>query len=351
MKNYIPSLNGLRALSIFFVLYSHVLLKNFHYKENPGGQIGVNIFFVISGYLITLLLLKEENSNGEISLKGFYIRRTIRIFPIYYCLLLVYFILSQAGILHFTNNSWLTSLTYTKYFPIEGGSEWASGHLWSLSVEEHFYLLWPLVFKYFKKYRVMFAIAVIAIVPFIRMGGEFSSMHMFVRGDALMWGCLFAIYNEKIVGYITNSKAIYKLVPFGFLLFCLVFKRATTLLGYSEIEPFVKAFFGSFGSVTNISIGMIILISIYSKDTVWFKFLNLAPLNFIGKLSYSIYLWQQLFFSPDMGKLSAFPYNLVYIFITALVSYYAIEQPFLKLKSRFAKKEKAEPLSVELRPA
>jgi len=337
MKEHIPSLNGLRAISIFLVLFAHIVLKNFNFTENPGGQIGVSIFFVISGYLITLLLLKEEESKGTISLKGFYIRRTIRIFPIYYFLLFVYLILEVAGILSFSTNSWITSLTYTKYFSINKGSEWESGHLWSLSIEEHFYLIWPIIFKNFRKYRVGFASSVICIVTLLRLTSDVSVMHIFKRADALMWGCIFAIYSNQLVAALKSRKGFFTIVPFITLLLVLAFKRVFTLMGIDQYKNYVTTFCGSYGLLTNLSIGFIILISIHYKDNIWYNFLNNGVLNYIGKLSYSIYLWQQLFFSSHLGGLSSFPYNIFLIFIVSFLSFNLIEKPFLSFKSHFSR--------------
>ena len=152
------SINGLRAISIFLVLTHHFILqynilKNFKDVRWMGpilkllndGQLGVNVFFVISGFLITSLLLQEEAKTKRVSLKNFYIRRTLRIFPAYYFLLLVYFILQLLGYIHISNQAWLTSVTYTKYF--NWSADWYTRHAWSLSIEEHFYILWPLIFN------------------------------------------------------------------------------------------------------------------------------------------------------------------------------------------------------------
>ena len=156
---HIPSLNGLRALSILLVIFSH--LYNHHYfndgdiliKYVPlwlfNGALGVNIFFIISGFLITTLLKHELEAYGKISLKAFYMRRIIRIFPAYYFLLLVYFILQYFEVVYFDSENWLSSLTYTKQFFPSGDNE--SAHLWSLSSEEIFYLVWPLAFIMIKK--------------------------------------------------------------------------------------------------------------------------------------------------------------------------------------------------------
>ena len=242
MKQQLPSLNGLRAISIFLVLYAHgylsvvVFLQNIISKispdlafrlfpnvnelDIPGGQIGVNIFFVISGYLITLLLINEEKANGFVSLKLFYIRRTIRIFPVYYLLLIIYFIFQLVGWFDFTTGSWLRSISYSKDFPITAGSDWETGHLWSLSVEEHFYLLWPFLFKYLKKQKIPFAFLVIIAVTIVRLTSDLSHFHLFTRADALMWGCIFAIYNDTLLSFLKNiydRNRLLLFLPFVFL--------------------------------------------------------------------------------------------------------------------------------------
>ncbi len=338
MKKQIPSLNGLRALSILLVLIAHVQIMNFHLPNGPGGQIGVNIFFIISGFLITYLLLKEENATHNISLKDFYIRRSLRIFPVFYFMLFVYFILQLFGILHIGLSSWLSSLTYTKFFFAKKQDDWETGHFWSLSVEENFYLIWPFVFAYLKKYRAFFAFAIFLIVPFVRLYTDVSVMHLFTRADALMAGCILALYYNRVIKFVLTKPLIVLLTPFATLMFCLLSKKI--FLGYHTnfMNHFILAFLGSFGTLTNLSMVVIIVISINFTDNLYFKFLNSRLLNYIGKLSYSLYLWQALFFSRHMGFLAHFPVNMLFIALIALLSYNLIEKPFLKLKDKFTAK-------------
>src|SRR6476659_7374830 len=121
----LPSLNGLRAISILLVIASHYVMYYFNVNHVPLddtlvsfnlGHLGVNVFFVISGFLITSLLLREEEVAGNISLKNFYARRTIRIFPAYYFVLIVYGVLQLLHIISISKTSWITAITYTKYF-------------------------------------------------------------------------------------------------------------------------------------------------------------------------------------------------------------------------------------------
>lgn len=343
-KKLIPSLNGLRALSIIFVLAGHTELRSFHITDDPPGmQVGVTIFFLISGFLITWLLMQEERqNNGRISLKGFYIRRAFRIFPVYYTLLLVYFFLQLAGIFQFTTASWVSSLTYTKYLSPRWG-EWESGHLWSLSVEEHFYLVWPTVFYFFKRFRVPFALAVMAVVPFVRLWGHFGDLHMFTRADALMAGCLLALYYERLTGVLLTLPRVWLLLPFAVMPLSLSAKRLVKLFFPGDI-PLAKmavAFSASYGILTLLCLGLILAISINFTNNPWFRFLNNPVMNYIGKLSYSLYIWQQMFFSDKLWPASRFPYNIAFIVITALLSYHLVETPFLRIKDRLRVRTRA----------
>ncbi|MBS1773538.1 MAG: acyltransferase [Bacteroidetes bacterium] len=347
MKKQIPSLNGLRALSIILVVLGHLDQKNWDgliYNKFPvfvDAQIGVNVFFVISGFLITTLLLSEEQKTGNISFKAFYIKRSLRIFPVYYTLLSVYLLLQLLNILDFTGMSWLTSLTYTKY--LNWHADWETGHLWSLSIEEQFYLIWPFVFKFAKNYRKHFAFGLICLVPLLR---AFYVAHpiewmdhltIFQRVDAIMWGCVFAMYHDKIVERckaITDKWKYAVLIPFlaiPALSFLTIINHDYTL----HMGLFIAPIGGTSGTLADIAICLVIIISIHYANNVWFRFLNTSVMNYLGILSYSIYIWQQLFFSTKLGWLSKAPLNILLIFIVANFSYYVIEKPFLKLKSKF----------------
>lgn len=346
----LPSLNGLRALSIFFVVFHHLGQKNFFIGLNDyfilrlfssflqDGQLGVNIFFVISGFLITTLLIKEEQTNNKINLKNFYIRRSLRIFPAFYFLLLVYFILQLLGHLYFTNLSWFTSLTYLKYF--NRGSDLLSGHFWSLSVEEHYYMFWPVIFIAGLKLRRNVLLALIITVILIKSITFYypiswiNDLNIFTRIDAIAIGCLFAIYKYEIINIIGN-KWNYVFLVSSICIFVLHFIPNKFLI----TQPvFIFHVLGSaHGTIANFFIGLLILFSIYGTKGLWYKFLNFKILNHIGNLSYSIYLWQQIvIYNPFGYKLN--PIEILFvIYILAITSFYIIEKPFLKLKVKFIK--------------
>jgi len=145
----LPSLDGWRAVSIIFVLGNHCTLSS-GFPESLGpvfswlfdGNLGVRFFFVISGFLITYLLVQEHMQTGRISLRKFYMRRALRILPVYSVFLLVMFLLQTFTTWHQPLISWIANLTFTSNFlPVS----LTTVHLWMLAVEEQFYLLWPVI--------------------------------------------------------------------------------------------------------------------------------------------------------------------------------------------------------------
>jgi len=142
----LPSLDGWRALSILMVLGAHTThTTGFPEELRPlflwvfDGALGVRFFFCISGFLITYLMLQEAERTGRMSLRDFYVRRTLRILPVYFLYLAVLLGLQCTTPLKLTAGEWAASLTFTADF---ASGQWLNGHLWSLAVEEQFYLLW-----------------------------------------------------------------------------------------------------------------------------------------------------------------------------------------------------------------
>src|ERR1700727_634061 len=164
----IPSLDGLRGVSILLVILGHARRTRSFPSWIPSfatdhAALGVQIFFVIAGYLITTLLLDEERRTGTISLKLFYARRTIRIFPPFYLFLLVLTVGVWTGMLQLPKYNLFFAVAYVMNFiPAEIGT-WVTGHLWSLSAEEQFYLVWPAALKFAGKSRALSLAAVVAV--------------------------------------------------------------------------------------------------------------------------------------------------------------------------------------------
>jgi peptidoglycan/LPS O-acetylase OafA/YrhL len=353
MQKMIPSLNGLRAISIMMVIAYHYY-QNKYFPDTKliryvgmfffNGTLAVNIFFVISGFLITTLLKNEESEHNSVSLSNFYARRIIRIFPAYYFLLFIYFILNLIGYIHITTTGWLSILFFAKQFHYDLHE---TSHLWSLSVEEVFYLAWPLLFMKAGEKKVITTLCLISMVVIIRVCKFNFPLPplidtVFTRGDALLIGCLFAIKYDKISELInTYRKYVILIVPllvtsilFYNYLYKVLLNPDHTYFSFL-LTSVVYSFFGAEGLFTNLILGIIIIFSINEKG-LWFKLLNLPVMNHIGKLSYSIYLWQQLFTSerPLMHSLPLVMSVLI-IYLLGCSSYYLVERPFFKLKKYF----------------
>ncbi|MEO7768297.1 MAG: acyltransferase [Ferruginibacter sp.] len=349
-KQKYPSINGLRAMSITLVIIHHLSLQNNVFKNFSGvkwlrpfllfitdGQMGVNVFFVISGFLITSLMLQEQVDTGSVSLKNFYIRRTLRIFPAYYFLLLVYFFIQLSGFIKIPNHSWLTAITYTKYF--NWNSDWYTRHAWSLSIEEHFYILWPLVFIAGYQFRKRFAFALILIVPLIRSYIFFhpvtwiNQLTIFTRIDAISMGCLFALFKNEIIKILSP----YWTKIFWCAITTLFFLRYFPGIAHRFHFGFIFIPLGlTHGTIADILISLIMMYSVFGPKGIWFRILNWRVINYIGLLSYSIYLWQQLFISKTNYWINQVPGNIFLILLVATGSYYLIEKPFLNLKHKFS---------------
>lgn len=346
-----PSLNGLRAISILLVIFHHLELRyatlsthlpiqlKYFYNLLADGHLGVNVFFIISGFLITSLLLTEENSTQKISLKNFYIRRTLRIFPAYYFFLLVLFGLQVVHVIHISAPSWITAITYTKYFNWK--LDWYTAHAWSLSIEEHFYLFFPLLFTLGNKLRKSVSFILVLFVPAINLYNHYypitglNDLTIFKRIDALAIGCLIAFYKDLLIIRLQQHfRLLFYISMFGIIIIEFLPNISTK---WNLHLDFIIMLAGSrHGTIANICIGTILLYSVYGKYGLWYRFLNTQLLNYIGMLSYSIYLWQQLFISEATHWVTTFPQNLLCIILCALFSFYCVEKPFLKLKDKFS---------------
>jgi peptidoglycan/LPS O-acetylase OafA/YrhL len=336
MADRFPSLDGLRAVSIILVLLGHVGGTTGFVRIDLGigdfAHLGVVVFFVISGFLITRLMLSERVKNGYVSLKLFYARRAIRLFPAAYAFIVCICLMWAAGIVHLQARDIEHALTYTVNF--EPYRSWQVGHLWSLSVEEQFYFIWPCTFVLLGPRRAGWVAAgAILLGPVARSaawlflrGTPYHDLEMFpMVADSIAMGCLLAMVGgwlERKSWYLRLFRPAYSA---GLLAIILVTNR---FLGYT-----VVLVFGS--SLINLCLAILIHRSVYcSRDWVG-RALNWKPVAFIGVLSYSLYLWQQLFLNRTSAAwINAFPENLVFAVAAALGSYFLLEKPLLKLRHR-----------------
>jgi peptidoglycan/LPS O-acetylase OafA/YrhL len=334
----LPSLDGFRAISIVAVLISHLGDSlNIQYIT-PAGNVGVRCFFVISGFLITYLLLCEEAEAGAISLKSFYARRIVRIVPVYLLFIAFLALLTQAGWINLTTGDFIKSLTFTKDF---GSGQWVDGHLWSLSVEEQFYMLWPpVLIACSSKRRLQVALVLIIICPCLRivfyLSGWQSAYSPFTNADMLMFGCLAAMLLTQYEEPILRGLQIYTTAG-RLIALCLIILTITLelnfMLGFLTV-PFAW---------TAEAIGLAYLICSYTfvPRGIGFYLLNTFAARFIGVISYSLYIWQQPFlahpgdYALTNFPLFRFPLNILSVFVVASLSYYGLERPLVSLRHRF----------------
>jgi peptidoglycan/LPS O-acetylase OafA/YrhL len=306
----IPSLDGLRAISIAFVIVGHMAECGLAPKFfELYASFGVHVFFVISGYLITTLLLKERTETGGIDLKSFYLRRALRIFPAAYFFMFVMFL-----IFRLSARDVLTAVTYLSNY--NASRDWVVGHLWSLAVEEQFYLLWPIAMVLFFARRRGILIGTILAVPVANVLLHFAHLSAYVGtafpsvADSLALGCLAAVVSPNL-----KSSSFALAAPIALIL--------QALPGSAAVRVLI------FWPLIHIFIAVFVLHAVQRS----YAYLNIKPLAWIGVLSYSLYLWQQPLLNPS----GASWLKVSMILPIAMASYYMVEKPFLKLKNKLAR--------------
>jgi peptidoglycan/LPS O-acetylase OafA/YrhL len=347
-KGHIPGLDGVRAIAVILVLFCHSVIfdqfSDLHYIGVGAGYTGVTVFFVLSGYLITTLLLREEEQTGRISLRLFYIRRALRLFPALWAYLLVLALIKLIrGLPNDPWHSFVTSLFYVRNLVGRGH---ATGHLWTLSIEEQFYLLWPLalvslailVLPRRNVARLLLALVAIGGITAWRMyaagKGLASIGTLYIRTDfrfdSPLFGCALALalsvapMKIKWVNSTGLRCAVLALMGVGGLALWVAFRLD------DHVYP---------GADTTV-VCLLSVVLVLSQIGVQGRISNLlawGPLVMIGQISYGVYLWQGLFLGPlDEGVAitRVFPVGLILSFAFALVSYWFLEKPLLRLKDR-----------------
>ncbi len=351
-RGRVPCLDGIRAISILLVILQHQMdtrgfsSPRFLNWPKTWGTTGVNIFFVISGFLITLLLLRERQRSGTISLRAFYARRSLRILPAYCLYMLVVAVLVKCGVIFVGDwRVWLGALTFTTSFmagiiPHWSYNSWVFSHLWSLSVEEHFYLLWPLVMLFMNRRRaVKVVIAVLCLSPVNRYlwwrFGHHVDIDFFTltRIDTIAAGCLLALLVSSGKFWARTSALRQHPLPLFMLSVAALIVSHCFLARSGKYQLTVENPFEA------ICIAACIFFLAQDACGISGQILNSKPLVALGVLSYSLYLWQQLFMFPTYTThswLCPWPLNVLLAFSAAIASYFLVERLFLQLKDRLA---------------
>jgi len=341
MVVYLKGLNGIRAMAAMAVLVDHIngSFKTFGLTNLPKTELaafGVTIFFSLSGFLITYLLVKEKEQK-VISTTNFYIRRILRIWPIYFLII----VLVIGFIPNTINNNLLYYIFFIPNVPfVFGGTIELIGHYWSLGVEEQFYLFWPWCIKYFKNvllFLILFVIfSILLKVVFKYWFGGWSEPYAFIyilRYDCMAIGGLGA-------WIAINRKELIEHKWFSYLVMV-----SWLTLGFVSFNRFHL-----FSIVDHEIIALVTVIIILNQGFSNNVFINLENrfLSLLGKISYGIYMYNPIvifllaIILKDINANTVVKYILIYssaFLVTVFISYISyslIEKPLLTMKSKFS---------------
>ncbi len=351
--NRLPGLDGLRALAVIAVMISH-------YFEVIGGRLGVNLFFALSGFLITWLLILEFKRNDDISLRNFAVRRVFRIFPAYIVFLIIVLSIEYLqGTEHLDMFLAPAFFYYLNYFVAL--TDYKIGeiqHLWSLAVEEQFYIIWPIAFLLLVRRGMDTAIKVVAAAIVVVLiwrsvawlGLDFEAKYIYraldTRFDSLLVGCMLAIALQherwrELLWRATQS-------PITLLFVLVMLAGSIWLTSLSENYGYTLGF-----TWDGLLLSAILLLVMRHHGHWSLHWLETRPLIFIGSISYPAYLYHELcsgiaikgldFFASILGVTVRESLMLwmsggiaiIGTFTAAYLSYRLVEQPMLRLKSRF----------------
>jgi peptidoglycan/LPS O-acetylase OafA/YrhL len=359
-RHYIPTLDGWRSIAILLVLVDHsgdfvlrpLLItagvglasvdSSFELLKELIGSAGVHIFFALSGYLITRNLLAEETARGSVSVRGFYVRRLFRIQPASIVVLLAIAVLGSVGVIAVNPLGLIGALLGFANL-VASSQTWYTGHYWSLAVEEQFYLVWPIVFTMAKTSQRLQIIIAIVVVDILWRVISFkfqiaTSWNYPVRTDIqaewLLWGCVAAIAGSHEIG----TRALHRLSAPGWNLLAL------PLIALSVVGPFIHLNWKVDQLLTSaaaLTTPLLFVGTAQRPAKGLGRILECVPLRWLGRLSYSLYLWQQMFIvwrvarAPALSAFQTAPENFGFALLLAAASYYLIERPFIRIGRRF----------------
>jgi len=345
--------DGLRAIAVGLVVFSHAGLIEGGAWERSGAarifnaQVGVQIFFVLSGLLITHLMLAEHARTGRVDLSRFYLRRVLRIFPVYYAAIAFSFALAAVGLYGIHPQAFGAAIAYLMNFAPWDHMEATFSHFWSLAVEEHFYFFWPVV------------------VVLARGRADTAGL---LAAAAIVAMTLWLAYPPAFVLNLASSHAVNRwTVPaaipilIGCLVACLLWKRA--------LPPAISRTLGVFGALTFLlplapsahalvptalhlplsssAIAAMMAFLVGSPRSLAVKVLELRPLTYLGTISYGIYVWQGILTgNGSYRQVPGWPpeplLGAMLAVALAALSYRFFEEPILRYKDRLGRSARPE---------
>lgn len=344
---HIPSLDGIRAVSFLIVLVSHAGLGHIV----PGG-LGVTIFFFLSGYLITTLLRMEYAKTSRIDLRMFYIRRVLRIFPPFYLVLAIATVLTALGVIEgelhpiavLSQVFYLNNL-YVVLTDSFAGFAPGTGIYWSLAVEEHFYLFFPLLYIWLRRsggdgrrQALMLGAITLAVLLWrcllvYGLGSPENRTYVATdaRLDSILFGCMLAVFMNPMLDktHLPERQVAAVWLPLGIatMLFTLLYRDG--------------AFRESFRyTLQGLALLPIFYAAVRFPGWLIFRPLNIGWVRFLGVLSYSLYLVHQVVitlieqYAPDIPLYVLGPAAFGLSLLAALAIYYSIEKPIARFRRR-----------------
>lgn len=351
-RGYLPTLDGWRAIAVVMVIVGHAVRGGSCGADGGSpwcsyallGGHGVAIFFGISGFLICARLLEEVRIRGALSLRGFYLRRAFRILPPVMLYLTVIAVLTVTLDLPVTKPEWIAALLFVRDYVGWHAQGWYTGHLWSLSVEEKYYLLWPLFFVRLSSRRLLsVSLAVALLVTSWRLfdGHVGLTVRWFdlplwtnnlrwdTRIDALACGAAAALLLQARETRERLAQSLRGAGQYALLL---------ALVGFLAVAPRLRP--GVSSAIEAVLVPALLVSTVFLPATRFGRLLESPLLRWVGRVSYGLYLWQQLFLpergTNHLGWLQEFPGNITMTVLCATASYYVMERPLIRLGHRLA---------------
>jgi peptidoglycan/LPS O-acetylase OafA/YrhL len=353
--NYIKGFDGLRAFSIIMVFCTHLgFMDNI---SDPildarlsmlcSGTVGVNIFFVLSGFLITRILLKEKSLTGKISFRNFYIRRFLRLLP---PLILFYTTLSFLMSFGFIKPQWIgltLSVFYLYNFVPTRYYSGELGPMWSLAVEEQYYIFWPVIVAFFRKYIPFFVVSIIILCFLARVylplmsihhNGKVYPLNTYSYLDRWFLPAVAPIMIGAVFSYIEFTREEkFRFLFAGKYLFLVIAICTFFMPAYMPILILYK--FGYEIELLQLCSVVILLIWVlFNQTSLLAGFLEFKPIAYVGKISYGLYVYHALFIRTGRGDLffQKYPLNIFLTIGVAVLSYEFYEKKILRFKRKFS---------------
>jgi len=335
----IAALDGWRAISIVLVLIGHVLNYRLGLSEPHitgfawyASQLGVKVFFVISGYLITTISLKEEAHAGALHAGSFYLRRAFRILPAFAAYLLGVTLLSVIGAIDQSLEGLQRAAQFSCNIP---GREcgWFANHTWSLAYEQQFYLLFPLVFLAAARTRRWWAlgihlVAVVAPCAALALSADAQDLCLFIgRFSSITMGVVLGLFGRELMRFASRRSLL------ALALAALLASVALAGLNLLHLPYPVRSALD--GLLLPPAVAWLIFVSVHAAGA-WSALLELRAVRYLGAISYSLYLWQQVFTGPAARYVNPAWFTPLLALPIAMLSYHFIEQPFVRWGRRLS---------------